>query len=583
MLLHVLNEKSSDNSRNKATMFNEYFHSVFTQPNKQVDNITQRSPETSRPDLCHIQVTVEEVYKELAKLDTKKATGPDNISPIFLKECSQELKSSLCELINKSLLEGTVPKEWLKSHVTPVFKSKDAQNVQNYRPISLLSIVSKMTERCIYNKIFPLLSDNLHKLQHGFINGRSTCTQLSAFIHNVSSQMDIGEQVDVIYMDFSKAFDSVPHNLLIHKLEIHGIGGSLLQWFKSYLSDRQQRVVLDGHASDWLPVLSGVPQGSILGPFLFLIYINDLPDVVNFSQVALFADDTKLYSKIRNSNDFLKIQHDLNSLYQWSKKWQLSFNASKCKVMSITRSVNPLLFDYLLNGDKLDRIDEIADLGVTLGTKLNWNSHVSNLVNKASRMMGLIKRTVGYSAPVGVKKQLFVSLVRSNLEYCIPVWGGLSKENSRKIEKVQRAATRYILDFPDLNYKERLCQLNLLPLSYRRELSDLNFFFKCINNIYDLPISDYVKFTRDGIVNTRNNSDPVLLCTPKCRTVAFSKTYFNRIVYTWNSLPLHLRMASSPNIFKRGLYQYVFNIMIEKFCPDNICTWTLKCTCPLCI
>jgi hypothetical protein len=376
-------------------------------------------------------------------------------------------------------------------------------------------------------------------------------------------------------MDFSKAFDSVPHNLLLSKLKQYGISGNLLKWFTSYLTNRYQRVTLDGHSSDWLPVLSGVPQGSILGPLLFLLYINDLPDVVKNSNVKLFADDTKFYSVVSDNSTCSKIQDDFSSLHEWSVRWRLLFNAKKCKVLSISRSKNPVIYNYTLNNISLERVYEFVDLGIVVDSSLCWNKQVDKIISTANKMLGLIKRSVGFKAPKHVKKQLYISLVRSQLEYCTSAWSGTTKHNVTNIERVQRTATRYILDYPDMSYKARLKKLNLLPLSYRRDITDVNFMFKCLNNIYDVDLSNYVKFTKDSTVNTRNSADATRLCVPQCRTSTFMKSYFNRISYTWNSLPSFLRSCNEFLTFKRQLCTYCFNTFNSNFNVDDFNSWFL--------
>ena len=233
----------------------------------------------------------------------------------------------------------------------------------NYRPISLLCIISKVLERCIFNHCFPFFKSHIHNLQHGFIQGRSTVTQLLAVYHDMLDTLASGQEVDVIHPDFSKAFDKVSHNLLLNKLNGHGIGGPLLQWFDSYLSHRCQRVMLEGEFSDWLPVTSGVPQGSILGPLLFIIYANDMPDCSSGeSKLALFADDSKLFRSMSSRSSSATLQSDLNSLFQWSENWKMSFNISKCQVLHMSRKRTPTHThtNYHLGGQ---------DLQVAIATK----------------------------------------------------------------------------------------------------------------------------------------------------------------------------------------------------------------------
>ena len=344
---------------------------------------------------------------------------------MFLKSCSTELKESLCLLINKSFSQGVFPTEWKRANVVPVFKSKNIQDVTNYRPISLLSIVSKIAEKCMYNYLYPLIFCKLSSFQHGFLSGRSTTTQLVQYVDTLFKSLNNFSQTDIVYMDFAKAFDSVPHKMLIEKLKMYGFGGNILKWFKSYLENRTQRVVISGISSTWAPVQSGVPQGSILGPFLFLIFI-DMPEVLKYSDICLFADDTKIFKSINSVNDCLKLQQDIDALYKWSTKWGLNFNPSKCKILTVTRLTNQYLFKYKLNGCELERVTEMKDLGIIIDNKLSWNKHVTQNVKKANNFLGLIKRTVEHKAHSFVKSQLFKTLVCSILEYCTPARGGLT-------------------------------------------------------------------------------------------------------------------------------------------------------------
>jgi hypothetical protein len=346
-------DSTSDTPVGKASLFNQYFVSVFkpkdTDCNYQSNNVFNEK-------LCNVTVSEQDVCDILTNLDTNKAVGPDNLSPVVLKNCCYQLKGSICKLINQSLSTGIVPNDWLFANVIPVHKGKDKQKAENYRPISLLSIVSKVAERCIYNHVFPNIVNLLNKSQHGFLKGKSTSTQLVQFLAHLSHTVDCSGQSDIIYTDFSKAFDTVSHTLLIEKLCHVGFSGNLLNWFKSYLLGRYQRVVVDGAASRWIKVTSGVPQGSIIGPLMFLIYINDLPDILKHSNPLLFADDTKIYANVRSVDDCQLIQDDLDALCHWCKIWKLDLNIAKCKVLSVTKSHYPIVFRYHINGKPLERV-----------------------------------------------------------------------------------------------------------------------------------------------------------------------------------------------------------------------------------
>lgn len=437
-----------------------------------------------------------------------------------------------------------------------------------------------------YNKIFPLVADSIHELQHGFVKGRSTSTQLLHVYHNISDAVDKGDQVDMIYLDFSKAFDRVPHHLLLHKLKMYGFHGTLLKWFRSYLDHRKQRVVIGGQDSDWTEVTSGVPQGSILGPLLFLLYINDMPKCVLSSQVALFADDSKCYKTIRDISDCISLQDDLNQLHSWSVKWGMLFNVNKCHVMSIVNKVNRHIdFKYSMAGCELGRESSIRDLGVMMDSSLSWDTHIDTAIGKANNVMGCIKRAVGYKAPSEVKLKLFTTLARSHLEYCSPLWSGTTRRNVYRVERVQRSATKYILGYPEMGYKDRLLNINnMLPLSYRREQADLVFLFKCINGHNDVNIDSLIKFTsgsESGRV-TRLSTARNLIILPRVRTERHRLSYFNRVVYNWNKLPEEARCMNNLIDFRIFLKEHFYRLFNSSFDQDNMCTWHHRCLCHNC-
>lgn len=331
----------------KAHLFNVYFCSVFT-----VDRDIPLRPCPIESDPIQPPLfTSEQIRSVMKSLNVNKASTPEDISHVVLKACRETLSTSLATMFNLSMSQGKVPNEWKKGFIVPIHKKGEKHLVQNYRPVSLLSSVSKIMERCVADYIFDCISARLHVLQHGFMKNRSSSTQLLKVYNTIGSVLDAGGQVDVIFLDFTKAFDSVSHACLLYKLQyVFGFDERLLKWFESYLSNRSQCVIIEGERSDWKPVTSGVPQGSILGPLLFLLFINDMPDVIVSSTVALFADDCKVFKVIRNERDCQLLQDDLKKLNDWSTKWNMNFNASKCKIMRITRSNSPVEFNYYLDG-----------------------------------------------------------------------------------------------------------------------------------------------------------------------------------------------------------------------------------------
>ena len=335
--------------KQKAELFNTYFCSVFRPAQSTEINEAPLSLLTSVL-LSDISISEEEVAHHLWNLDPSKSPGPDNIPGLILKQCSTAIAPSLCSLFNHSLKTGTLPSEWKSANVTPVHKKNKKEPACNYRPISLLPLISKVLERCVCYCFYDHIHEIINKAQHGFLHGRSCVTQLLTTLHHVGQLLDNNVQTDIIFLDFAKAFDSVDHIILLKKLKSYGISGNMYNWFTDYLHGRKQRVVVDGVASGWSQVTSGVPQGSILGPMLFLLFINNLPDIIPPpTSTGLYADDTKLYNAIKSSHDCDHLQQALSYGDDWSKQSNIDFNVSKCKVLAISRRKSPIESKYHLN------------------------------------------------------------------------------------------------------------------------------------------------------------------------------------------------------------------------------------------
>ena len=351
--------------KDKADLLNNYFASVYTQEN--IDNIPSTEPTNNGTFLDHIEITYDRVHKELETLNTSKAAGPDGLHSRVLKELRTEIATPLYTIFSKSLEESTVPHQWRDAHIRPIFKKGKKNLPSNYRPISLTSICCKMLERIVRHDTYKHLQNLgiISKDQHGFLEGRSCSTQLLEVMEIWTDLLDKGLPWDTIYLDFAKAFDRVPHARLIKKLESCGVTGKVLAWIKSFLSNRRQSVAVKSSKSKWVNVTSGIPQGSVLGPLLFVVFINNLPDQVQ-SFTKLFADDTKVFRAIESVDDHLTLQADLEKLVRWSKVWQLPFNVEKCKVLHYGK-LNPE-YTYTMDGQNINTSSEEKDLGVNFDT-----------------------------------------------------------------------------------------------------------------------------------------------------------------------------------------------------------------------
>ena len=556
----------------RADIFSEYFYSVFTSSSCSLPEIWEFPPHTN--SLHSIYIDDCEVYSALVNLDVNKATGMDNVGPKFLKHCAISFFQPIHHLFNLTLSNSVIPDDWKVHQIVPVFKSGDRSLVQNYRPISLLCNVSKVLEYIINDKIVSFVTSSISHKQFGFLRGKSTVQQLLLFLNYIYHSISDGCQHDVIYLDFRKAFDSVPHNNLLCKLWSFGITGKLWQWFRSYLKDHHQRVKINSSNSDLLPVQSGVPQGSILGPLLFLIYINDLPLCTQFSTVFMFADDAKCSSHI-TSPENCHLQRDLDNMSNWSTSNHLHFNMSKCTLLSFNSQLNS---NYQIDGNALSLIDHHRDLGVIFSSDLSWNKHYEHIITKAYRSLGLLRRTFSNSSSTSAKKLLYTSLVRSQLTYGSQIWHPHLLKDIIVLEQVQRRSTCFILNDYKSNYKSRLLKLNLLPLMYLLDYYDIMFFVTSLKNpSTHFNILDYVKFSS---FNTRSSTTNKL-----CYTFSPNNTsrhfYFTRLPTTWNSLPvinLNLSIANIKSQIKAALW----NHFLCNFDSENPCSFHFSCPCRNC-
>ena len=441
-------------SRVKANLLNDQFVSVFTREDSSSLPDLGDSP---HPDVPAFEVSIEGVQKLLSNIKPHTASGPDNIPAYLLKEGAAELAPVLTLLFNATLHQGKIPHDWKSADVSPIFKKGDNHKPANYHPISLTSIICKLMEHIIHSQIIHHLDQHglLTNRQFGFRKRHSCESQLLLTVDDLARGLRDKEQIDAILLDFSKAFDRVPHERLLLKLHYFGIRGHLLSWIRDFLTNRSQQVILEGEKSNLSDVTSGVPQGTVLGPLLFLVFINDLPDHVT-SEIRLFADDCLLYRPIHSQDDITSLQTDLQSLQVWEEKWLMSFNPDKCEVIRITNK-RKNIFDaqYSIHGTSLRTVDEAKYLGVTIQGNLNWKPHINNINKKANSTLGFLRRNLR-KTPKNIKEQAYRTYVRPTLEYLSSLsslWdphikdqeNSQSRAHNKVIEMVQRRAARHLL------------------------------------------------------------------------------------------------------------------------------------------
>ena len=478
------NNISSCSGMEIVNLFAEYFSATYSDGNCFLQDVNLPGGDIN---LSQYSIPILAIYEKLSKLDINKGPGPDGLSPYLIKHCSFLLSRPLFHIFNLSLKNGIFPAYWKSSFITPILKSGDNSQVKNYRPITILSCIPKVFESHVCDYLSASLKGCFINNQFGFLSGRSTELNILTFADFILESMEEGYQVHAIYTDFTKAFDRVSHNILISKLQTLGIQGNLLEWLSSYLTGRTQTVRVQGFLSKEIKVPSGVPQGSHLGPLLFNIYVNDIATCFVFSLFLMFADDLKLYIKIKNNEDCIKLQADLDRLSHWCDTNGMELNVKKCHLMVFGRGRGLTDEIYTINGCPLQSVSQIKDLGVVLDSNLSFKPHISMAVSKSLQMLGFIKRCAKDFLNIPSIKLLFCSLVRPHLDYCSCVWSPHYNVHIQAIERVQHKFLRFISYkehqiSEEINYTNIENSLNITTLQVRRMHKDLTMFYNILHS-----------------------------------------------------------------------------------------------------
>jgi hypothetical protein len=391
-----------------------------------------------------------------------------------------------------------------------------------------------------------------------------------------SKSVDKKIPVDIAVFDFSKAFDSVPHNLLLSKLVSYGIDDKLISWLSSFLLARRQRVVLEGCPSAWLPVTSGVPQGSVLGPLLFLIYIDDISAGLS-STVRLFADDLIMYSEIPNNSFFSNFQQDLNKLHDWSVKWEMNFNNSKCHITQLTLCKNTTKFAYKLGSFVLPYCNSFKYLGVTISSDLKWKSHINIISKKASNTLNFVRRNL-YFCSQEYKSKAYLSLVRPILEYGSPAWDPYYNTDINSLNKVQNRASHFATNTYD--YKIAVAELHKKLgwplLQERRKVARLCEFYKIVKGTSPVPATELSKPTRLG----RSSSDGYNYKNLYTRTNIRKFSFFPRTIIDWNLLPSNIKSSPSIDSFRSKATAHLFSYQTSSLSYSSFSSSSLLASSP---
>lgn len=527
-------DQSSDTGPGICNLFSNYFRTTFLDPDPVPSYCATQN--NSPCAMSSLVISDNNVFKLLKSLDLNKSAGPDTIPAQFLVNCAKELSSPVTLLFQRSLREGIVPDIWKRAYITPIHKKGPKNDIQNYRPISKLCLLAKILERLVFNQLYSNIKCTFIPQQHGFLKGRSTVSNLVTLNEYLTSNMENGFQIDVVYTDYSKAFDRIDHNILLSKLHLLGIHGDLYRWFSSYVDNRCQAVVLGGYSSYWVKIPSGVPQGSLLGPLLFSIFINDIDSCLLNSHFLLFADDMKIFKSIHSFAAAQLLQEDLCRLDNYCRLNKLDLNVSKCFCISFSRKRNVIEYNYKCKNEVLSRVLFCRDLGVIHDSKLLFDKHIYSIVDKAYKALGFIIRCSKDFRNMKTIKVLYCAFVRSHLEYASQIWSPCYDIYISHIEKIQRKFTRFLsykFNIPKLEYPSRCSKFHLLPLHVRRDIADITLLMKIAQGIVDGPeLLGNIKLN----VPIRSLRKPALFSVPSCRTQYRRNSFLPRSMRQLNNI-----------------------------------------------
>ena len=538
-----------ENNRQKAEALNNFFASQTTLPNTDKDLPPFHYKTDARLD--RLNITPAQVKQILLDLDPSKSVGPDSISNKLLKACADTLCYPLSYIFQKSLDQGIFPDSWKEALITAIFKKLDPSLTSNYRPISLLNCISKVFEKAVFMHVYPYLKTNnlFTDKNSGFHKNDGATNRLLAMANSIYKGFDNKKDSILVSLDVSKAFDRVWHRGLLFKLKQYGITGNLLLWFKSYLTNRIQRVSVGGSFSTYKQIQAGVPQGSILGPMLFLIYVNDMCDGLT-SQAHQFADDTTLIYTFSDPTEATNvINSDLDKLEQWAEQWLVTFNPIKTHflLMSLKKKNKPKINNIKFKNTPIMESDSITTLGITITNVLSWDPHVKNIIAKASKRL-LILKYYKNTLPRIALERLYTTMIRPILEYGDIVFSNLSQSTARSIEKVQRqAAIACTGAYKHTSYNSLLKELNWESLEERRYLNKLTTYYKIVKNIYPRYLNSLLPTNQPSNYNLRR---PQPLRPRFSRLSASTHSFFPSTTRDWNALPEQTRQAPSVNCFK---------------------------------
>ena len=562
-------------AKKMAEILSAQYCSVFSKP-----KYSELIPNELFPNESRTGSTIGDIYfsdtdlsSAMDELSINSAAGPDGFPAILLKTCRNSLAPPLANIWRKSMNEGSVPKLCKTANVIPIHKGKSRALPQNYRPVALTSQLIKVFEKVVRKHIVFFMEEHnlFNPSQHGFRSGRSCLSQLLCHLDRVTKLLEEGKSVDCVYLDFSKAFDKVDIGITLHKLKLMGIRGKLGRWLLSFLTNRVQTILVNGSKSDPQKVLSGVPQGSVLGPLLFLILIGDIDQTIVSSFLSSFADDTRIGKEISTIEDTQLLQSDLNKVYEWALNNNMEFNSDKFEVIRYKGKKSHTLDDtsYTSNiGNVIEEKSQLKDLGVILSNDATFKQHISQKVTSLKAKIGWVMRTF-HTRDKQPMLTLWKQLIIFDHDYCSQAWSPSKTGEIQELELLQKAFVRKIKGMQGLSYWEQLRELNLYSLERRRERYMAIYTWKILEghvpNIETTPIESqyHIRRGRCCLIPKVSNTAPVSIQNIRLQSLSV------RGPRIFNILPSHIRAITGSNVdaFKKSLDEFLSTIPDQPLVP----------------
>lgn len=541
--------KSSSNDKDTADLFADHFSSVYNK--SQTPSVTPNTPDQT---LDQLHISAGDLLNIINDMDDKMNIGPDLIPAFILKRTTSAISPPILKILQQSLLIGYMPYELKKSFITPVFKSGNENDISNYRPITILNTISKIIDKFVASKISDFALGKLAQEQHGFIKGRSTETNLLVFCDKIFQSLKSSDQTDAIYTDFSKAFDTVDHTRLLSKIGNFGVRGTILDWLQSYLTDRTQKVRVRDQFSYSFTSTSGVPQGSNLGPILFIIFVNDVTEVIKHSAVLMYADDLKIFKVIKTKHDAELLQMDIKSFKRWSEENGLKLNESKCSCITFSKK-NPFVIDYKIGDQFLSRKNEVKDLGIWFDSKLTFDRHIDFVTKTVAKTVGFIIRNCKDFKNIQTLVNIYKTLVIPIFTYGSTVWFPSTQCRLKRLESAQHRFLRFLSkrtdspmhffshDYSQISRRTDICTVESLLLG-----RDKMVMWKIMHNSFSSSDLRAGFLDSSQRIVTRNQ--------PPLHRIANTVSYIcnspiPRLTVAWNSTPSNTRNVNEYHIFRK--------------------------------